>query len=74
MIAQYEQNKKDSNRYGKVDWEKPRGPQTYTMNYRQPRNSGAEEIVTPRIKHTNFIVQYQIISPENIHTGKTIKT
>lgn len=68
-------NKEDTNRHVKVDGKEPREPQIYTKNYRQLRILRAKEIsLPPREKAHQFVILYQMISPENIHAGKIRQT
>ena len=57
---------KDSNRHANVDRGNPMRPQPYTRNYRDAE-SGRNH--PPQGRAHQLVIQYQMVSPENIHQG-----
>lgn len=71
-LPKYELDKDNTNRCAKVDRREIMRPQPYTRNDRQLRNAENGRIHLPQGREHQFIIQYQMINPENIHVTLTL--
>lgn len=71
---QHELNKNNSNRGANMSEGKTTGPESNTENYKQIRNTEIGRNSLCQGIALQLVIQYQMVSPEKIHTSNIIQT